>query len=387
VIEDAPVRIAEGEWEAGLWWMVLASGTLHVLLIAAALFAPISFGMHRPAPVSYTVDLIAPERLGGTNMVAGGKGRTTAPPLVAAEPAPPAPKVEEPKSVAAVEPEKAPQPPKPEAVKAPEPPKAEPAPPQAASKPEPEPLAPPKVEEAKPHPKPKEPEPKPKAVEPKPNPHDMVIKDKAKAPEPQPAKPAASPQAAKAEPVKAPSPKAAQKAESGSQKAGAAPKAGAQKKAEAKVAKAAGAGSDLDTRIAAAIKRVEQQSGVRGGGLGSKSGESPGGPVGVGPGEGVGGAVAGFEYLLYLNQLTARLKQNWAWAGADRNRKAVVRFSILETGEVVDVRITEASGDPTYDASVERAVRAANPMPPPPEAYRKQFSDVEYTFTPESMEM
>jgi TolA protein len=100
-----------------------------------------------------------------------------------------------------------------------------------------------------------------------------------------------------------------------------------------------------------------------------------------------GRSVAGFEYLLYLNQLQARLKQNWAWAGTDRNRKAVVRFGILETGEIVDVRITEASGDPTYDASVERAVRAANPMPPPPEAYRKQFSDVEYTFTPESMDM
>jgi len=53
----------------------------------------------------------------------------------------------------------------------------------------------------------------------------------------------------------------------------------------------------------------------------------------------------------------------------------------------VDVRITKSSGDKSYDASVERAVRALNPLPPPPETYRKQFSDVEFTFTPESLQM
>jgi colicin import membrane protein len=393
VTEDAPIRIAEHEWERGLWWMVLASGALHALLIGLALLAPLSFMTRRPPLVSYTVDLIAPERLGGTNMVPGGKGNTTGAPLVAAQaaaapaPAAPPPKVEAPKPPAPAEPPHAPEP-------KPPPPKAEPVQPpapQVALKPEPKPPPPvPKAEEPKPPPKPKEPEPKPKAAEPKPNPNDLVVKNKAKKVEPQPsppaAQPAASPKAvAKAEPAKAPSPKAAQSSSASSRK-GMQAKAAEDKKSAAGDAKAPG-GSELDTRIAAAVKRVEQQVGVRGGGLGTKAGAQPGGPLAVGPGEGAGGSVAGFEYLLYLNQLQARLKQNWAWAGTDRNRKAVVRFGILETGEIVDVRITEASGDPTYDASVERAVRAANPMPPPPEAYRKQFSDVEYTFTPESMDM
>ncbi len=42
----------------------------------------------------------------------------------------------------------------------------------------------------------------------------------------------------------------------------------------------------------------------------------------------------------------------------------------------------ERSGDPSYDASVERAVKRASPLGPPPVAYRKDFADVELTFRP-----
>src|SRR5262245_42458023 len=94
--------------------MVVASGGLHALIILIAVLAPLSFIDRRPAPVSYTVDLIAPDRLGGSNAVAGGKGRTTGPPLVQAPPveapaAAPEPKVEEPKPAPKVE-VKAPEP-------------------------------------------------------------------------------------------------------------------------------------------------------------------------------------------------------------------------------------------------------------------------------------
>jgi TonB family protein len=120
--------------------------------------------------------------------------------------------------------------------------------------------------------------------------------------------------------------------------------------------------------------------------MGNKAGEQAGGPVAVGPGEGIGGTIKGVEYLLYYNQLLNRIKQSWAWAGADRSLEAVVRFNITEDGEILNVRIVQASGDASYDASVERAVRAVNPLTPPPEAYRKEFSDVELTFSPEQMQ-
>ncbi len=93
----------------------------------------------------------------------------------------------------------------------------------------------------------------------------------------------------------------------------------------------------------------------------------------------------GLEYVLYYSALDSRLKQSWAWAGAS-TLEALVHFSITETGDVLDVRIIRSSGDPSYDASVVRAVKAVNPLPPPPEAYRKQFADVEWTFNAESRE-
>jgi TonB family protein len=57
-----------------------------------------------------------------------------------------------------------------------------------------------------------------------------------------------------------------------------------------------------------------------------------------------------------------------------------VAFSITPEGEVVNVRIIKPSGDRSFDLSVERTVRAINPMPPPPEKYRNLFADVEFTF-------
>jgi TolA protein len=352
VVEDSPIGVGEREWERGLWWMVLASGGMHVLLIALLLLIPQSFAHHPQNLVSYTVDLVAPDKVGGTNLVPGGKGRIEAAPPVAA---PPAPKVEAPKpeppKVAEAKPPQA----KPEPQKAPPPEK--PAPKEIASKAEP-----PKVEE------------KPR-VEPKPKEDEAAVALKVKKVE-------AAPTAVKAAPSpavkRAPSPKVVAKAEPAKSKAN---------PESAKKAAAEAAARERDERILAAVKRVEQQAGAHGGGTGQKKGEPPGGPISVGPGQGAGGTVIGLEYQLYYNALINRLKQSWAWAGADRSLEAVVRFSITETGDVVDVRITHPSGDPTYDLSVERAVKAVNPLPPPPDAYRKEFSDVEITFSPENLQM
>ncbi|MFI5395665.1 MAG: TonB family protein [Candidatus Binatia bacterium] len=351
--EDSPVPLGQPEWDRGLWWMVLASGAVHLLFITLLLVIPQTF-LHRPPALrSYTVDLIAPDRIGGTNMIAGGKGRVEGAPLAAApkvEPPKPPPKVEEPK------------PPQPK----PEPQKVEPPP---------EPVK----EAAKPQPKPEPPK-----TETKPKENEAVLAEKVKKVEPPPAptvakpaptpraKPAAQPKAvAKAEPAKPQAPAESKKAAEAAK--------GASKEASAAHAR--------DEKIEAAIKRVEQQIGKRGAGSGTKPAEQPGGPISVGPGEGAGGTVKGVEYLLYYNQMINRIKQIWAWAGANRTLEASVRFNITEAGEVVNARITRASGDPSYDASVERAVRAANPLPAPPEAYRKEFSDVELIFRPDDLKM
>jgi colicin import membrane protein len=345
--EQNPIPLGEPEWDRSLWRMVAASGVLHVIAITLVIVIPYTFLHRPPALKSYTVDLIAPDHVGGTNMIAGGKGRVEGQPMAAAPKVeapkpPPAPKVEQPK----------PPEPKPEPQKV-EPPKPEP--PKEVAKPEPKP------QPAKPEPQPKE--------------NEAVLAEKVKKveppPVPQPApqtKPAPPQAIAKAEPPKAESKAAAEAA-----------------KAAEKAAKEAAAARARDEKIEAAIKRVEQQMGKRGAGTGTKASEQPGAPISVGPGEGAGGTVRGVEYLLYYNQMINRIKQVWAWAGANRTLEATVRFNITENGEVVNVRITRPSGDPSYDASVERAVRAANPLPPPPETYRKEFSDVELIFRPEDL--
>ena len=45
--------------------------------------------------------------------------------------------------------------------------------------------------------------------------------------------------------------------------------------------------------------------------------------------------------------------------------EVVVHIRILPGGEVFDVAIVKRSGNPTYDAAIERAVRSASPLPVP----------------------
>ena len=375
MVQQAPGNFSDSEWERGLWWMVLVSAVLHLTVIAVVLLMPRSFLPPPSKLMSYSVDLVAPDRVGGTNLIEGGKGRVQAAPMAAA-----APKVEPPPPPAKRE-EVQPPPPQPE------PPKVEPEKPkEVVTKPEPPAPLPP-------------PEP--------PHEDEAAFADKAREVAPQPVAtvvPQAPPKAvAKAEPP-TPQPTVPTKAQIEAAKKQAAEEVAAKKKAAedaalkkavetaAKKAAAEAAAKEAaaharDDRILAAVKRAEQQVGERGGGTGSTAGARPGGPISVGPGEGAGGQPFGLDFVLYLGQVERRIKENWAWPGTDPALEAVVRFSITETGDVVNVRITKPSGDKSYDASVERAVRSISPMPPPPETYRKQFSDMEYTFTPQSLQM
>jgi TonB family protein len=148
--------------------------------------------------------------------------------------------------------------------------------------------------------------------------------------------------------------------------------------------------ADLDSQLAAAIKGVEsrvERAGAPGpsgpgGGMGGTE-RALAGPPGVGgDGAGGGGTLRGIEFVAYYNQMLSRIKESWAYVGDRADLRVTVRFSILESGEIADIRLVERSGDPSYDASVERAVKRASPLGPPPEAYRKEFGDVELTFRP-----
>lgn len=330
-----PEILHRSEWDGALFWMVLVSALAHLVAVVVIVLLPDSFNL-RPHPLTaYTVDLVSSDQLAGTNLVPGNKGKGASPPKVEPKPAPPPPKVEE------------------------------------AKKPEPE---------------PKKEEPPPKKEAPKPADEKAVAI--AAATQPKPAQPTATPlvQAkAVAPPTRAEAkPTAKAKAKPSPAAVAAAAKPTAKKEAGPPTpTKEELAARARDQQIAKAIARVHQQG--KDSGTGKEGKEAGGGPISLGAGHGAGGGVVmGIEYLIYRNQLESRLKRSWAWAG-NHQLEAVVRFRIAADGQIFDVRITRSSGDPAYDESVLRAVRAINPLSPPPEAYRKEFSDVEYTFTPENM--
>ncbi|MEP7068838.1 MAG: energy transducer TonB [Usitatibacter sp.] len=47
------------------------------------------------------------------------------------------------------------------------------------------------------------------------------------------------------------------------------------------------------------------------------------------------------------------------------NPEVQVRIRVLPGGEVLDIAITKRSGNPTYDAAIERGIRSASPLPVP----------------------
>ncbi len=351
----------------------LLSAVLHALAIGLILLAP--HRMRAAPPTAYTVEIVDPSALGG-KLLAGpiGGGAANARqqrPRVAPPPPPPPPPPKEPEQVAKAEPPK------------PEPPKPEPPKEDADSVP---------LTKATPAPQPTRvaPTARPTArATAKPSPTPVVVakpkttatpilhaaaKPTATAIERANARATASPAALARRPVPTPAPAAPARGEA------------------AKEHERAPSGDDLDSKLAAAIKGVEsnvEKSGTRGlhgagpgGGMGGTE-RTLNGPAGVGgEGPGGGGTLRGLEFVVYYNQMLTRIKESWTYVGERSDLRVTVRFSILDSGEITDLRLVERSGDPGYDASVERAIKRVSPLPPPPEAYRKDFSDVELTFRP-----
>ena len=141
------------------------------------------------------------------------------------------------------------------------------------------------------------------------------------------------------------------------------------------------ADSDTDRRIAAAVQQRATQVEKSGGAAGVS-----GGPASSGPGSGVGGTPTDLQYVLYHGRMIERIKAAWAWAGSDKTLRVVVQFNITPDGEIQNIKVLEPSGNPQYDQSAERAVRAVNPLEPVPEKFRDAFATQEITFQPSDLE-
>lgn len=372
--------LVRADADRALPFTIAISAAVHLGALALLAFLPSRF-LERPRLESYTVDLVAPSALGGTNLRPGAVGAPKPPPPKAAasteQIALPAPVAEK------IAPPAAPK------VSAPVP-----APPKVAAEPPPPARPQPKAAEAKPaQPKPDVVVPKP---EPKPQPKAEPVVAAKPEPKPAPAVEKVEPKAARAEvppkPAKPQAEKPAAEANKEPAKAAERPAPDPKRERDRRIAEAIdqrakqvrepgpSAVDSVDSRIEAAVQRRAAQVGAQ------EQASSGGGPVSYGPASGAGGIVKGVEYILYRSQMESRIKAAWAWAGANRSLKAVVNFNILPSGEIINIRISEPSGDGAYDASVERALRAVSPLDPPPERYRDEFSTVELEFRPEDLE-
>jgi colicin import membrane protein len=94
-----------------------------------------------------------------------------------------------------------------------------------------------------------------------------------------------------------------------------------------------------------------------------------GGPAGL-------GQLVSPEVARWMRDVKMHVTRAWILEPGFRLQalETKVDVDVGPSGEVRSVRITKSSGNPWYDQSVERAIKKASPLPPPPEADDWPFS-------------
>ena len=121
----------------------------------------------------------------------------------------------------------------------------------------------------------------------------------------------------------------------------------------------------------------------------SDAGGSGFGSAGTGAGTGFGGGTQRPPaWFTYIDDLTEHIKRGWNWHDQSRRLYSVIGMKIARDGTLSKIRLVESSGNSKYDDSVLRAVRKANPVPPPLAqlyaAYGRDFDNFEIGFEPDS---
>lgn len=82
------------------------------------------------------------------------------------------------------------------------------------------------------------------------------------------------------------------------------------------------------------------------------------------------GRLASPEVLLWSRRAKVHVTRSWVLGPDMQGRVLEAEVAVLlgTQGEVMSIAIRRSSGDAWFDASVERAIGKASPLPPPPEA-------------------
>ena len=88
------------------------------------------------------------------------------------------------------------------------------------------------------------------------------------------------------------------------------------------------------------------------------------------------------EVMAWMRSAKVHVTRAWVLAPGFRTQplSTEIRVRLSAGGEVLGTRVVRRSGNPWYDESVERAIKKASPLPPPPEA-----DDWLFVFRPEDV--
>ena len=82
----------------------------------------------------------------------------------------------------------------------------------------------------------------------------------------------------------------------------------------------------------------------------------------------------------YLTLVDIKIQNNWVAVGGRPEDMVVVRFRVLQSGQVRDIALETPSGDASLDMSAMRAIRQSLPLPPFPNLLTEPFLDLRYRF-------
>ncbi|MBM3262015.1 MAG: TonB C-terminal domain-containing protein [candidate division Zixibacteria bacterium] len=89
-----------------------------------------------------------------------------------------------------------------------------------------------------------------------------------------------------------------------------------------------------------------------------------------------------FQYPYYLAAIHRKIQENFVIPripGAGP-LQAMIYFRIDKNGKVYATTLTQSSTNPVFDLSSQRALEAANPLPPLPTEYDRDYLGVHFTF-------
>lgn len=105
--------------------------------------------------------------------------------------------------------------------------------------------------------------------------------------------------------------------------------------------------------------------------------ETPPAGQGAGPADAsVSADMPNFPYPWYISQIRASLWSQWSARMPEGRGEAVIMFSLLPGGQMVDLRVESSSGDSSFDFFALTAAQEAAPFPPLPRSFREPFLKV-----------